>query len=92
VYTLPVLRTLASGTPAAAELRALLGGPLEIGDRDAALAIVRSNHGVDSAIATAQQYAANATAACDLLPEGPATDALRRAPADLIATVMSPTT
>lgn len=87
VYTLPVLRTLASGTPAADELRALLGGPLQVHERDAALAIVRGNHGVEHAVGTAGEYAAAALAACDRLPDSAATEALRRAPTDLLATV-----
>ena len=42
VYTLPVLRTLALGTSAAARTGRLLGKPLDAVGQDKALAIVRS--------------------------------------------------
>jgi heptaprenyl diphosphate synthase len=87
VYTLPVLRTLQGGGVAAAELLALLGKPLDIAERDKALAIVRANPGVASAFDTARQWAARAEAACDSFPSSPATDALRAAPAALVATI-----
>lgn len=57
VYSLPVLRTLAVGDSAAAELRDLLGGPIHGAELDKALAIVRSGPGVASAVATARTYA-----------------------------------
>ena len=41
-----------------------------------ALAIVRSNHGIASAIATAQEYVWLAEKSCDRLPASVATDAL----------------
>ena len=50
VYTLPVLRTLALDRTAGEELAALLGKPLDIAERDKALAIVRANEGVASAV------------------------------------------
>ncbi len=56
-------------------------------ERDKALAIVRSNEGVESAVATARQYVDAAEAVCDRFPAGTATDALRAAPAALLATV-----
>ena len=52
-------------------------------ERDKALAIVRSNEGVESAVATARQYVDAAEAVCDRFPAGTATDALRAAPAAL---------
>lgn len=87
VYTLPVLRTLASGTAGAEELRDLLGKPLEAAERDKVLAIVRSNHGVMSAIETAEQYVARAEAACDRLPASAATDALRASARSLLVSL-----
>ena len=79
VYTLPVLRTLAMGGGVGEELASLLGRPLDTAERDKALAIVRANEGVESAAATARQYVAAAEEACDGLPPGPPTDALRAA-------------
>ncbi len=87
VYTLPVLRTLAFETSDAAELATLLGSPLDNGQRDHVLGIVRTAGGVESAIATAQAYADVAVAACDDLPDGAASDALRAAPAALLDSV-----
>jgi heptaprenyl diphosphate synthase len=89
VYTLPVLRTLAMGGGVGEELASLLGRPLDIAERDKALAIVRANEGVESAIATARRYVATAEEACDDLPPGPATDALRGAPAVLLESAQS---
>jgi heptaprenyl diphosphate synthase len=90
VYTLPVLRTLALGNAAAAELGDLLGAPLDPVCRDKALAIVRSNEGVPSAIATARRYVDLAEAACDDLPPSEATAALRAAPRALLLSASLP--
>ncbi len=87
VYTLPVLRMLAAGGPAADELGDLLGRPLAPEERDKALAIVRSGGGIAEAIATAEAYGAAAVAACSVLPDNVNTNALRSAPAALIATL-----
>ncbi len=87
VYTLPVLRTLQSGGVPAMELLALLGKPLDPAECDKALGIVRRNGGVESAFATAEGWAQRAIAACDALPDSPATEALRAAPANLMETV-----
>ena len=57
VYTLPVTRTLSNGRSSGDELRDILGKPLEPVERDKALAIVRSDDGIESAITTAQVYA-----------------------------------
>jgi len=84
VYTLPVLRTLGMGNGVGEELASLLGRPLDAAERDKALAIVRANEGVESAAETARQYVAAAEQACDALPPGAATDALRAAPAALL--------
>ncbi len=90
VYTLPVLRTVALETPAAAELAELLGSPLDAANQARALAIVRDGDGVESALATAGDFARRAVEACDGFPDSAATDALRSAPAALLATVTSP--
>jgi len=87
VYTLPVLRTLALRTSAAAELADLLGSPLDTVQQDKALAILRSNDGIESAIETAHEYVARAVAACDDFPDSAATEALREAPRALITSV-----
>ncbi len=91
VYTLPVLRTLATGRTSADQLRALLGKPLDPGERDQALTIVRSDEGIERAIVAARSYVTAAVSSCDALPGGPAVDALREAPAALLATVLSST-
>jgi heptaprenyl diphosphate synthase len=87
VYTLPVLRTLQAGGVAAVELLSLLGKPLDMVERDKALSIVRSNGGVAAAMAAAQEWVARAEQACTVLPSSAATDALRAAPAALLATL-----
>jgi len=87
VYTLPVLRTLQAGGVAAVELLALLGKPLDMVERDKALSIVRSNGGVAASMAVAHEWVARAESACDQLPSSAATDALRNAPAALLATL-----
>ena len=86
VYTLPVIRALATGDPAAAELRDLLGSPLDVAQQDKALAIVRSSDGVGSAIDTASDFVARAIDAIAGFPESTATTALREAPAALLST------
>ncbi len=92
VYTLPVLRTLANGRSTADELRALLGQPLDADQRDQALALVRSEEGIESAIVAARDFVGRAVNACDGLGDSPSADALREAPAALLATVLSTTT
>ena len=87
VYTLPVLRTLALGNTAADELKGLLGSPLDVQQQHTALAIVRANDGVASAIATAKEYVDRACTACEPFGDGPAVAALRAAPAALLDTV-----
>ena len=67
VYTFPVLRTLTTGRESADELRALLGKPLDPAERDKALAIVRSDDGIESAIVAARAHVDAAVEACDAL-------------------------
>jgi heptaprenyl diphosphate synthase len=90
VYTMPVLRTLARGRAPGAELRELLGRPLDAVARDQALAIVRASEGVEESIVVARGYVAQAEDACDDLPDTPTTDALRAAPRSLLDTVIVP--
>ena len=90
VYTLPVLRTFAVGGSVGDELASLLGRPLGVAERDKALAIVRANEGVASAAVTARQYVAAAEDACDDLPSGLVTDALRSAPQALLDSAVIP--
>jgi len=85
VYTLPVLRTIAAGGTPGDEIVDLLGRPLEAVERDKALSIVRSNGGIDSSIETASGYVEAAVAVCDSLGDNAAVDALRGAPAALLA-------
>jgi heptaprenyl diphosphate synthase len=89
VYTLPVLRTLQAGGVAAVELLALLGKPLNAAEREKALGIVRSNGGVAAAMAAAHDWVGRAESACAVLPASLATDALRSAPAALLASISS---
>jgi heptaprenyl diphosphate synthase len=89
VYTLPVLRTLTAGDTRADELRGLLGEPLDPDRRDQALAIVRSGRGIESAIGAAHEFVARAVNACDQLGDTAPVEALRVAPAALLATVLS---
>ena len=87
VYTLPVLHTLAAGSVAAEELGDMLGKPLEPAERDKGLAIVRSEGGIASSVAVANVYVDRAVAACSTLGDSPAVEAMRAAPAALLATV-----
>jgi len=87
VYTLPVLRILAAGSDGSDELRALLGGPLDIAGRDRALALVRQSEFISAAVATAEEFASQAAAACSVLPDTPATDAQCAGPLDLLRTL-----
>ena len=75
VYTLPFLRALATseGGP---ELRPLLGGAIAPEDRDKARSIARGCGGVDSALATAREFADEAAAAARKLPDSGIRDAL----------------
>ncbi|MFZ9697193.1 MAG: polyprenyl synthetase family protein [Ilumatobacteraceae bacterium] len=88
VYTLPVMHTLAAGGAAAEELRAMLGRPLRRRKQRRALEIVRSGDGVSQAVATAREFVARAEAACDALPQTPATAALRGATDALLSSVI----
>jgi len=69
VYTLPVIRALAS-TESSEQLRRLLGSPLERDEVDVVRAIVRSNGAVGAAIDVARRYAGASAAALEGVPAG----------------------
>jgi geranylgeranyl pyrophosphate synthase len=80
VYTLPVIRALATGDPDG-ELRALLGSPLDRPEAEKARTMVRNADGaVAYAVAAARGYAEEAVTELDGLPDGPATAALADLP------------
>jgi heptaprenyl diphosphate synthase len=84
VYTLPVIRALATGDPDA-ELRALLGSPLDRPEADKARTMVRNADGaVAYAVEVARGYAEEAVATLDGLPDGPATAALADLPSSYL--------
>jgi heptaprenyl diphosphate synthase len=89
VYTLPVTRTLSNGRSSGDELRDILGKPLEPVERDKALAIVRSDDGIRSAIATGEVYAERACRALDGFDDGQVVEALRAAPSALLQTAVT---
>ena len=88
VYTLPVLLTLAQQSSDSDELRGFLGKPLSQTERERALAIVRGHSGIQSAIESANNYVHMAETECDRMPQGVVTDALRVAPAALLASII----
>ncbi|TSA54141.1 MAG: polyprenyl synthetase family protein [Actinobacteria bacterium] len=88
VYTLPVLLTLAQQSSDSSELRSLLGKPLSKTERERALTIVRAHSGISSAIESANSYVQMAEAECAHMPQGVATDAMRAAPAALLASII----
>ena len=77
VYTLPVLFTLAG--PQGAELRNMLGGPLDAATRDAAASIICEGSGVGLAIDRARSFADTGRSALDSLPASPGVTGLRAA-------------
>jgi heptaprenyl diphosphate synthase len=89
VYTLPVTRTLSNGRSSGDELRDILGKPLDPVERDKALAIVRSDDGIESAVSTAHVYVEAAQRACEAFGSGPVADALRAAPSALLQTAVT---
>jgi heptaprenyl diphosphate synthase len=89
VYTLPVTRTLSNGRSSGDELRDILGKPLEAVERDKALAIVRSDDGIETTLATGERYVHDAQRAIDGLGDGIVIDALRAAPGALLQTAVA---
>jgi heptaprenyl diphosphate synthase len=94
VYTLPVIRALASeaASSSADSLRKLLGNPLRPGEVDEARALVKANGAVGQAIDVARGYATQASDAFDVAAgagvggegHGPVAAALRSLGDDLI--------
>jgi heptaprenyl diphosphate synthase len=76
VYSLPVIRALAVGDGASAELSALLGQPISGPELDKALGLVRTGPGVSSAVATAREWAQRAEKLASTLGDSPAAHAL----------------
>lgn len=77
VYTLPVLLTLDG--PNGAELRSLLGGPVDPTQRDRAAELVRDGDGIERAIRQATGYADRGRAALSTLPASPGVTGLKAA-------------
>jgi heptaprenyl diphosphate synthase len=83
VYTLPVLRALAAGDG----LRDQLGSPIEGAQLDKALALVRANGAVTSALDSAREYSDSAIRALDGLQNNDGAAWLRTAVDQLFARV-----
>jgi len=80
IYTLPVIRALASPGAAADELRALLSParPGQLGDPEAEKVrkIIRASGGIEAALGVGREYADAAAAAVTPLGPGPVTEGL----------------
>jgi heptaprenyl diphosphate synthase len=77
IYTLPVIRALAS--PEGAELRPLLGRPLDAPDVEWARVLIKRTDAVEEALVVARTYEEEAVAALKGLEPGPAVDGLAAA-------------
>jgi heptaprenyl diphosphate synthase len=84
IYTLPVIRALASGDD---ELRDLLGGPLEGTDIEQARKLVRASSGVEESLALARQYGEESRMVLSTLPSSEPLDALVDAALGLVDAV-----
>jgi heptaprenyl diphosphate synthase len=85
VYTLPVLRALASD--AGDELRPLLTDHMTADDRARAVEIVAGGGWITGAVEVARSHAARAVEALDRFPSGPGVDGLSAAAAHLVDSV-----
>ena len=85
VYTLPVIRALASSD--GPELAEMLGHPVDRPEVDRARKLVRAGDGVDYALAMARSYTEEAIVALAVLPTSDATDHLASAADQLLETV-----
>ena len=74
-YTLPVILALAE-PESGAELRDLLGRPLDAPERDKAREIVRDSGAIDGALSAARGFADQAADAAGGFPPGPVADAM----------------
>jgi heptaprenyl diphosphate synthase len=84
VYTLPVLRALATPSEGGRELAGLLGRPLSPDESQSARELVRSDGAVAEAVAVARTYVDEAVEALSGLPDGEATRWLRYAALTLV--------
>ena len=82
VYTLPVIRAIANG--GGAELRDLLGRPVERGEVERLRALVRANGAVGEACAVARGYAAEAAASLRAVGDGQVAQALAAVGSSLV--------
>ena len=89
VYTLPVLLTLSHDSVASAELRDLLGHPIEGIELEKALGIVRSNGGIPGAAAAAHAQVDEAVTALAAFPSTPAVAALKAGAQHLVSSLPS---
>lgn len=85
VYTLPVLRALASD--AGDELRPLLTDHMTADDRARAVEIIAGGGWITGAVEVARSHAARAVEALDRFPSGPGVDGLSAAAAHLVDSV-----
>ena len=84
VYTLPVIRALASAE--GAELEALLGGPLDAPDVEWARGLIKRTDAVEEALVVARTYEEEAVGALKALDPGPAVDGLAAAALAVVPT------
>jgi len=87
-YTLPVIRTLAG--PTGAELRDLLGGPIDPATRDRARNLIRTDAAIAATRETAMGYLSTARTSLDVLPANPAVTAMGST-CDLLLARLEPT-
>ena len=81
VYTLPVIRMIASGDP----VKELLGGPLDEKTRDQARAAVVNGPEIASSIETAQTFVDRALSTVEDLPATPGMQGMRDAATNLLS-------
>ena len=81
VYTLPVIRMIASGDP----VKELLGGPLDEKTRDQAQAAVVNGPEIASSIETAQNFVDRALSTVEDLPATPGMQGMRDAATNLLS-------
>jgi heptaprenyl diphosphate synthase len=88
VYNLPVIRALRRGDAVAAELRSLLGSPLDRGDVERARKLVRADGAIEDALVLARTYCEDAVEAlAPVAGRSPIVDVLADAAASLPGTV-----
>ena len=89
IYTLPVIHSMADDA-VGAELRSLLGGPIDLDTRDRARDLVRAGGGTEIALDVARAWADKAAASLTDLPETPGARALQAAADHLIERAAAP--